>query len=64
MIRYCPYCKAELEPVYEEIDIGVGMMRRLVGAQCKGGDRHVFAACNTCEQLDVEGCAPWCRELA
>jgi len=63
MIRYCPYCQAELEPVYDEVDIGVGVQKRLVGATCKGG-QHVFAACNTCEQLDVEGCASWCKELA
>jgi uncharacterized protein with PIN domain len=60
-LRFCPLCQGELELVYEEVDIGVGVQRYAVGAICKEG--HQFSICNTCGRLDVEECTTWCKEL-
>jgi hypothetical protein len=58
----CPDCKRELDPVYEEVDIGVGVQTFLTGYECyeHGG---ICGVCNGCNAPQLEGhaCRPWCK---
>lgn len=60
----CPLCSfpSELELIYEEVDIGVGVQRHVSGAECpQCGAR--FACCDHCGAFEFEQHHSWCSEL-
>lgn len=48
----CPVCGAEATAEYDEVDIGVGIMRGLRGIECVNG--HQVGQRSCCPTLDSE----------
>ena len=59
----CPTCSREAEPVYEEVDIGVGIQRCHVAWECceHGGICGVCYGCGIPDRVG-ETHASWCSE--
>lgn len=58
----CPTDGATLEPIHEEVDIGVGTQRFLSYYECpECGPR---AVCPTCKALSGTPCEDWCESIA
>lgn len=56
-------CGREAEPCYEEVDIGVGVQKHLVGWECShhGGICGVCAGCGVPDKIGYVH-EPWCSE--
>lgn len=59
-MEQCPSCQGSLQPIHEEVDIGVGVQKFLVGYECGecGGQLLVCNACGCV--LDHEPHTQWC----
>ena len=59
----CPTCGREAEPVYEEVDIGVGIQRFHVAWECRehGGICGVCYGCGIPDRVG-ETHASWCKD--
>lgn len=56
----CPKCGThKLEEVVEEVDIGVGTQRHLIGFECLECGAAI-ACCSQCGVPDGESHASWC----
>ncbi len=53
----CALCEHELTILEDEVDIGVGTQKHIIGAECSNCG-ELYAACNYCGS--VEGHENWC----
>ena len=63
----CPKCAHDLDVVYEEVDIGVGVQRFAVALECRNDacpQGGVCGLCFGCGALERVGSvhAAWCRD--
>ena len=54
----CPKCGEIGEEISEEVDIGVGVQKHLIGMECKKCGQ--IAVCNSCGQWDGSPHYTWC----
>ena len=55
----CPKCGLEGEKLEEEVDIGVGVQKHLIGMECKNCGQ--MTVCNSCGQWDYLPHYTWCK---
>lgn len=55
----CPKCdRTDAEELVEEVDIGVGTLRAVVGYECP--DCGIMGRCPCCGSWDYQICPSWC----
>ncbi len=56
----CPMCnKRGLVGLYEEIDIGMGIQKHLIGYECHACDEPLIPICDSCQVMEGKEHKEW-----